>query len=839
MSENRLHRNSSQTHWEQRKALLRDLRQQSEAEGKSVPGLADYLKQMDEVDREMERLSTRNSWNVAPTLEAEDKEKLQTMIRTAAAAGEQYLENVREARKGGKKISLKKGVPYMVSQAQGLLAGDLQTINLYEPDMALTLPQLMEQSRTKTLILSGKDMQRLRGNQNSRIPIALKTPDGGEYRGVYTKADYSRTEQMIQGVIDSAVAEGRADGLTENELGELQGIRGKMRHYLATDEKLREEYPGLANLDVNALDDATVFLLVTEVHTGKGDRMNRLSFQWRSFADHMGLNEDKYEQALREFGYKAVNLRYKKTAQMINTLDLKVKEGSRIDSRNSAMSAVADMMGVPSLLARSTNMRFTDGKGNMQEGTVMDFSKGLDLNDDRKLYARVNDDPFGGPDSWKALKQLADMQILDCICGNVDRHGGNLMYIVDKNGYIVGVQGIDNDSSFGNFVLKNKAYNRLPGLKDMNFISKSMRDEIMGTDPTMLRFSLRGRGLSEEQLDYTVQRLQQVQEAIRKGEEHYKGKKIDANDKKPFDKGFLRVVSDEEFKNLTLKKMYSVSRDRNGFEVAQRNLFSEVAETIGTQMENARKNYDIQFDPDAWKKAEEKKLPGFQTQDQVYSRQGLLPSIEGISRVIRHGDHDIDRLTDSWHGGSREFDEMAASAKRLAEMEKQLAREMQNGQVHLSVVEYKRNRESIARAKEELSRTTDAYLNKKMREKHVTSLDELEGKNPYEKARIRQAKALSEYGKSHPDAPELTEEILSGKNAQAMEIMLGDRLSAEEEAEAAMKMLRKIHEQEGLMSPEEMKENGMTGQQLDEAIRNAKRAKEQDEEMEKGKNIGL
>ena len=48
--------------------------------------------------------------------------------------------------------------------------------------------------------------------------------------------------------------------------------------------------------------------------------------------------------------------------------------------------------------------------------------------------ARLKDVKWG--DQNRLLKQLADLEALDYICGNVDRHTGNLMYQVE-NGRIV------------------------------------------------------------------------------------------------------------------------------------------------------------------------------------------------------------------------------------------------------------------------------------------------------------------------------------------------------------------------------------------------------------------
>ena len=89
------------------------------------------------------------------------------------------------------------------------------------------------------------------------------------------------------------------------------------------------------------------------------------------------------------------------------------------------------------------------------------------------------------------IRSLADLQIIDYLCLNEDRHPGNLMYQVNQEGIITGIQGIDNDSSFGRRrcgQVENSA---------LKVISKTMADKVKKLSPEMLRFALRGRGLSE------------------------------------------------------------------------------------------------------------------------------------------------------------------------------------------------------------------------------------------------------------------------------------------------------------------------------------------------------
>ncbi len=69
------------------------------------------------------------------------------------------------------------------------------------------------------------------------------------------------------------------------------------------------------------------------------------------------------------------------------------------------------------------------------------------------------------------MSQITDIQVLDFICGNTDRHFGNLMYGFDKNGKLM-LQAFDNDTSLTN---KNEMFDNWNGSVDpsgMRMINK-------------------------------------------------------------------------------------------------------------------------------------------------------------------------------------------------------------------------------------------------------------------------------------------------------------------------------------------------------------------------------
>ena len=257
------------------------------------------------------------------------------------------------------------------------------------------------------------------------------------------------------------------------------------------------------------------------------------------------------------------------TQVMANMEQAGISDDSRIDTRNAAMSAAADLFGMPNLVARSRPMKLTvrdkDGMPVELEGTFMLEAKGVDLNNLKTHPERLTARSLEGTDG-NALRQLADLQVLDFICGNVDRHMGNIFYQIDeKTGKLIGIQGIDNDCSFGEFVPEQgESRRRLAGLANMRCISASMAKKVTAMTPATLKYSLRGYGLTEKQLDAACRRLELTQKAIQESLDHpVEGKN---NGKPTFEKGKIRILPDDQFKNVDMKDLV-VYTNKEGKEV--------------------------------------------------------------------------------------------------------------------------------------------------------------------------------------------------------------------------------------------------------------------------------
>ncbi len=167
-------------------------------------------------------------------------------------------------------------------------------------------------------------------------------------------------------------------------------------------------------------------------------------------------------------------------------------------------------------------------------------------------------------ETYQVKKQLADLQVLDYICGNVDRHGGNMLYDVDpvtKN--LKGIVGIDNDSNFGTVVKDaNKKQQRLPGVNEMRVISKDMADTIINLTEGELKSTLHGYGLSQKSIDAAWERTKQLKEAVKNGKAYSENNSIvnvDSADKKPC----ITIMSDDDFKSVNIA--YCAGKTKNYF----------------------------------------------------------------------------------------------------------------------------------------------------------------------------------------------------------------------------------------------------------------------------------
>ena len=686
---------------------LKKLQEENGAELKDNEIFQNYVKAFAEMDKEMEKLSSPgertedNPMGLVPPLTKEQKDRLLNLMMEAGKAGEIFLAQMQAQDK-----SLEKGVPGVVNKLQGIMSKDFDAISEYDPASQLTLPEIQEKARTITIDMRGETLSKLGHLQSSRIPMTVLGSHGEKRKGVFTKANYNTVKSDFNHMLEAAAEESSPEG--RKEVGKILSSykaflikKGatKRNGELIT-EKVSDDY---------LIGHLRKYLL-------KNFRDGMISSDTRDFLkDNLGLNTRKISnETINILTYGLNDLR-DDVGKEISNWNLELKDGDRVDHRNSCMSAVASLLGASKLVARSDSMNYIDDNGNVVEGTFMDFGKGLDLVGHEELFKHVSNRPFKKVD--QLLKQLADIQVIDFLCLNVDRHPGNMMYQVDEGGNIVGIQGIDNDSSFGTRDLKPE------DILKLRVVSKSMADKLDALTPEMLKFSLRGRGLSEAELNKSAERLTQIKEYI--------------NAK------MIKVVDDKDFNKINLEELKPPAHTKN--------VFDSVSRYISTGVKKAR-NKGIEFEP-----LLEEKKPKLKAISAT-ERKGTVGGVEDTFRkLVVYDIKNKEGLVTKYRGMSEKFKNLLDAVDEAKGFHTQLSQSNKYDKTAmLTEIDVRSVLKDSSRNMGNIMETANEYLEFKMKERGVKSLDKLKGKNKYEQKHIDYAKKMlkfvEEYN-AHLDGP--------------------------------------------------------------------------------------
>lgn len=218
--------------------------------------------------------------------------------------------------------------------------------------------------------------------------------------------------------------------------------------------------------------------------------------------------EEKNKMVEREFNRKDDD---GKVVKEYVQMEVKDRELNGMSKRNTATSRVAGMLGMEDKVAKSKNIKIVDN-GVETEGSFMETAKGIDtrsIEGRNKILSKGEIDLTAG----SLQRDINRMQVLDMVCGQVDRHGGNFFYQVSDNPVngryqITGLQAIDNDMSFGNIKL-DRANGKLPRLEELTIIDEEMLSSLNEFTPDKIRFIL-GEMLSEDEINAVISRRQEI-----------------------------------------------------------------------------------------------------------------------------------------------------------------------------------------------------------------------------------------------------------------------------------------------------------------------------------------
>ena len=442
-------------------------------------------------------------------------------------------------------------------------------LNTKERNERYDLHELFETSRVSsdyTVIKVSNDINK--GSVNSRIPVTLKTPDNQEITGYFTvdnrnpgknyvKEKVAETRKKYNGSADFI----NADALIKiyNSICSRSGDTDKERASKALyARKLLMWYKEE---------------LLTKSYEDKRKILREAT----------GMDIAKYMTTPKKTNLLIDLLSTTAAAsnQMSVSNGVGIRSGANINRRNAAMSRMAQLLGFPELVAQSFNVKL-DIDGKKLKGTFMREVKGVDVN---KLTedSDVFNITLGGLDELGLKKQLANLQVLDYLCGNPDRHGGNMLYNITKNEdgtYILkAVCGIDNDTSFGSMSWKNMRQGMSGvSLDNLKVITAEMAGALNRIDTAGIKSMFFGYELSSAELSWMEKRVEDLKKKVKEDALDYQ---------KGFRKGGLiptriKIVEDEELNELSLSEdlVPTADGDNNLFGIVMKSVNAKIAANV-------------------------------------------------------------------------------------------------------------------------------------------------------------------------------------------------------------------------------------------------------------------
>ena len=553
-------------------ALTAELSEKLQNEIEQNPAYLAFLQAVTAVEQEISRMNSPDRYGRLPIVDRAHRDKLMRLHQQIGIKAEGVFR--------GESDKVRKD---LVKKITALAAGNHRALLTYDPEKEpKILPILLSEVRTLTLDTRGAALKSKIGNvANIRQPITFLDDKGREITGVFTPKTEMHVRDSIQGKID------QIKNRVRDPVGRriLDGFLDKLISWGAAQMKV----------DLDALPESRKMAMLDpfaqRIATGpKGNQLDRDAMKQTMeelFTEELRgarITSKIPKKLLWELGQSVCD-------QFVNiNANLgfgKIPDGSRLDNRNAAMSAMADLLGVPKLLARSRPMKLVMPDGTEVEGTFMLEGQGLDPQnlseeaagiDKNACVAKTADEKAAVS---KGFKDLADLQILDYLCGNVDRRWANMLYQFTEGKKFRGVQGIDNDCSLGlTMPAADQAEKEMAALEDMKVISASMEKAVMELTPDTLRFCLQGFDLSQEELDAAAHRLNTLKEKLAAD------KQVRMHGTGLVD-GFIRVIQDNEWADYSMKDLCKTVRipdptpkDPNHTKVEPANIFATARSPI-------------------------------------------------------------------------------------------------------------------------------------------------------------------------------------------------------------------------------------------------------------------
>ena len=463
-----------------------------------------FLEAMEKLNTEMKGLmkADENGWKL---LDKDRFKSLSEKYRDAGGFLEQYLYRSRNITDPNELALREK-----CKRLSALMSADATVLRQYRPKTAKeykSLPTLLEESRIPVMDQGSQKIKSVGGAQSSRFPMTIIGPNGELLPGMFTKAD-----------VFDPVGECNIAGEAAAEKAATPQGADLLRNFISAYKTYYTANPDPDKPVGNDPDMVNFCLMgLRKPGGGTGD----FTIKADRFAQELArVNGMTVEQVKNACGKDALKqfcsvLHFKKVFDIyIKSREVKMEPGARVDRKNAGVSMVAELLGVPQVICHAEPMKLKGPDGEIVDGTFMAFADGIDPAKPGHEAFMMGRDSLKNTDG-RGLEAIADLQVIDYLCGNVDRHSGNVFYQIDKNGKLIGVQGIDNDSSLGKIVPQgpNDKYRRTVTPGTMGAISKKMAERIMNLSTPELAFALRGT-VDEPSIEAACRRLVVLKKAI-------------------------------------------------------------------------------------------------------------------------------------------------------------------------------------------------------------------------------------------------------------------------------------------------------------------------------------
>ena len=479
---------------------------------------ADFLVGLYGLNERIDSMFVQNEQGIYPTIDTNNFNEIMASYNDVMKKGQNFIDLPSKTESDLARCEI-------INYINDFLRKDTETLSKVDTvNSQKSLPELITESRTKTVDLTNQELKKTGAGTSVRLPFSYVDEKGEEISGFFTQETY-------------------------------------YQNYAELKERDREEilkkFPEDGMVFIKERDNFEPVVVVQSVSYGKpGDpitenirdkAINAITnnYPWGDnvTSEEKGrkieelMKDDLFIKHYREY---AAMTDAKYNDSYIRWINLDSVEGDRSDSRNSAMSIVANLIGCPDVIAHSEPMKIIlDGRE--INGTFMKTADGKDITN------IAEDDPltnitYDQLNQTKPKKQMSDLIVLDYICGNMDRHAANLFYQTNEKGELTGIVGIDNDMSFpASF---NKKESQSYGMSSVAFdnitaISSETANRILNLTDDTLKLALRGTGLNDKSIDVAVQHLNQVKNRIVRDIDYYKDKEPGVLEEK-----HLRVIDD-------------------------------------------------------------------------------------------------------------------------------------------------------------------------------------------------------------------------------------------------------------------------------------------------------